>query len=107
MTKMDRPCLLYKPLLLLVTYIGLLIVLYTQPVRSTAAYVTALSPTCVNVFAGGGQAGPPEASGPDTPPETPTGDNRHAKWAWPMMLFSSATMGILFWWRRKKDYTIY
>ena len=103
MTKTRRTLCVCRSFFLLALCLCIIIVLYTQPVKSSAAYVTSLSTTCVNIFTGEGNSEPPTSYQPDSPPSPSTGDSLHIAPYLAVMLFSLATVAVLFDLRRKRN----
>lgn len=103
MTKSHQPLFVCRSFFLLALCLCILIILHTQPVKSSTAYVTSLSTTCINIFAGEEHSEPPTSSRPDPPPSPPTGDSLHIAPYPVVTLFSLAAMAVLFGLRRKRN----
>lgn len=123
MTKKEKPFSFIKSFFLLAMCFCLIFGLYTQTVKSTVAYVTSLSATCVNTFTSEEKPDtekPIEPENPEVPkePEVPekeptkpkepvpsTGDNSRIGWYIAAMLISMSAMAILFFYNGKEAYT--
>ena len=120
MTKTEKHFSFFKSFFLLAMCICLTVSLYMQAIKSTAAYVTSLSATCVNTFTEDVQTDPEKPIEPEKPEETTkpsgpsetdkpsapsTGDNSHIGWYIVAMMISMAAMAVIFFWSRKKVHT--
>ena len=113
MTKARSIPFLFKHFFLLALCVCLMAGLFSQPVKSTAAYVISLSVTCVNTFTGDGQIKPTDPSDPSKPsepaeptqnPDTPpTGETGYVEWYAIGMLLSLAGLVATWKWERKRD----
>lgn len=111
MTKSKKCFHFFKSFFLLTMCVCLIGAIYTQTVKSTSAYVTSLSDTCVNVFVGDEQPGPTDPSeptpseptDPSRPPAPPTGDNSHMEWYLCGLAASLAALILLWIWNPKRD----
>lgn len=97
MTRADRSLFSCKSFFCLILCTLLIAVLCMQQVQSTAAYMTSLSSTCVNLFTekdSSDSSSQPPGSDASTPS---TGDSSHMEWAVAIMLLSILAIIILSW----------
>lgn len=105
MTRPKNLPFIFKRLSSLALCLCLMAAVCTKPAGSTVSYVTSLSATCVNTFAGEGQEGPQEPGTAVVPENPPTGDSSHGEWYGAALLISLAGAAITWRLGRKRDFT--